>query len=101
LVTASAAWLNAAGLIWLLANGARSAICLPALHAGEAMAEWLHGQARRAWGYGADERLTHADLLAERYRGIRPAFGYPACPDHRPKLALFDLLAQLRPWLNP
>ena len=58
----------------------------------EAMAEWLHGQARRAWGYGADERLTHADLLAERYRGIRPAFGYPACPDHRPKLALFDLL---------
>ena len=58
----------------------------------EAMAEWLHAQARRAWGYGADERLTHGDLLAERYRGIRPAFGYPACPDHRPKRALFELL---------
>ena len=58
----------------------------------EAMAEWLHAQARRAWGYGADERLTHGDLLAERYRGIRPAFGYPACPDHRPKVTLFELL---------
>lgn len=58
----------------------------------EAMAEWLHAQARRAWGYGADERLTHNDLLAERYRGIRPAFGYPSCPDHHPKRALFELL---------
>jgi 5-methyltetrahydrofolate--homocysteine methyltransferase len=58
----------------------------------EAMAEWLHAQARRAWGYGAGERLTHADHLAERYRGIRPAFGYPACPDHRPKRTLFELL---------
>ncbi|HVV88535.1 MAG TPA: methionine synthase [Kofleriaceae bacterium] len=58
----------------------------------EAMAEWLHAQARRAWGYGGDERLTHNDLIAERYRGIRPAFGYPACPDHRPKRTLFELL---------
>ncbi len=58
----------------------------------EAMAEWLHAQARRAWGYGDSERLSQADILHERYRGIRPAFGYPACPDHGPKRALFELL---------
>ena len=58
----------------------------------EAAAEYLHAEARRQWGYGADERLTHEDLLRERYRGIRPAFGYPACPDHSGKLALWELL---------
>ena len=58
----------------------------------EAAAEYLHAEARRRWGYGANERLTHDDLLRERYRGIRPAFGYPACPDHSGKLALWDLL---------
>ena len=58
----------------------------------EAAAEYLHAEARRQWGYGATERLTHEDLLRERYRGIRPAFGYPACPDHSGKLALWDLL---------
>ena len=58
----------------------------------EAAAEYLHAEARRRWGYGAGERLTHEDLLRERYRGIRPAFGYPACPDHSGKLALWDLL---------
>ncbi len=58
----------------------------------EAAAEYLHAEARRRWGYGANERLTHEDLLRERYRGIRPAFGYPACPDHSGKLALWDLL---------
>ncbi len=58
----------------------------------EAAAEYLHAEARRQWGYGADERLSHEDLLRERYRGIRPAFGYPACPDHSGKLALWDLL---------
>jgi 5-methyltetrahydrofolate--homocysteine methyltransferase len=58
----------------------------------EASAEYLHARARREWGYGADERLTAADLIAERYRGIRPAFGYPACPDHSEKRKLFDLL---------
>ena len=47
---------------------------------------------RREWGYGATEVLTHDDLIHERYRGIRPAFGYPACPDHLPKMRLFDLL---------
>ena len=58
----------------------------------EAAAEYLHAEARRQWRYGADERLSHDDLLRERYRGIRPAFGYPACPDHSGKLALWDLL---------
>ena len=58
----------------------------------EAAAEYLHAEARRQWGYGAGEELTHEDLLRERYRGIRPAFGYPACPDHSGKFALWDLL---------
>ena len=58
----------------------------------EAAAEYLHAEARRRWGYGADERLNPDDLLRERYRGIRPAFGYPACPDHSGKFALWDLL---------
>jgi 5-methyltetrahydrofolate--homocysteine methyltransferase len=58
----------------------------------EAFAEMLHERARREWGYGAEERLSRDELVAEAYRGIRPAFGYPACPDHTPKLELFDLL---------
>ena len=58
----------------------------------EAFAEFLHARARRDWGYGAAEQLTSADIVAERYRGIRPAFGYPACPDHSEKRKLFDLL---------
>jgi 5-methyltetrahydrofolate--homocysteine methyltransferase len=58
----------------------------------EAFAEYLHARARRDWGYGAAERLSHEDLVAERYRGIRPAYGYPACPDHSEKRKLFDLL---------
>jgi 5-methyltetrahydrofolate--homocysteine methyltransferase len=58
----------------------------------EAFAEFLHQRARREWGYGADESLELADLIAERYRGIRPAFGYPACPDHSRKRELFELL---------
>jgi 5-methyltetrahydrofolate--homocysteine methyltransferase len=58
----------------------------------EASAEWLHQRARRDWGYGLVEQLTQDDLLSERYRGIRPAFGYPACPDHSEKRLLFDLL---------
>jgi 5-methyltetrahydrofolate--homocysteine methyltransferase len=58
----------------------------------EAFAEYLHARARGDWGYGANERLTSDDLIAERYRGIRPAFGYPACPDHSEKRKLFDLL---------
>ena len=58
----------------------------------EAGAEYLHAQARRDWGYGGDEQLTAEDLVAEKYRGIRPAFGYPACPDHTEKRTLFRLL---------
>ena len=57
----------------------------------EAFAEWLHREVRRAW-YAPDESLAGADLIEERYRGIRPAFGYPACPDHTEKRMLFDLL---------
>jgi 5-methyltetrahydrofolate--homocysteine methyltransferase len=57
----------------------------------EAFAEYLHAQARRDWGY-EKETPSHEDLLAEKYRGIRPAFGYPACPDHSEKFKLFDLL---------
>jgi 5-methyltetrahydrofolate--homocysteine methyltransferase len=58
----------------------------------EASAEWLHARARADWGYGAGEQLSNEDLVAERYRGIRPAFGYPACPDHSEKYKLFELL---------
>jgi 5-methyltetrahydrofolate--homocysteine methyltransferase len=57
----------------------------------EAFAEWLHERARREW-YAPDERFGLADLLRERFRGIRPAFGYPACPDHSEKPKLFRLL---------
>jgi len=58
----------------------------------EAFAEFLHAQARRDWGYGAEESLSPGDLIAERYRGIRPAPGYPSQPDHTEKQTLFDLL---------
>jgi 5-methyltetrahydrofolate--homocysteine methyltransferase len=58
----------------------------------EAFAEYLHRQARIAWGFGRDEDLSNEDLIREKYRGIRPAPGYPACPDHIQKRTLFDLL---------
>jgi 5-methyltetrahydrofolate--homocysteine methyltransferase len=58
----------------------------------EAFAEHLHKQTRIAWGFGRDEQLSHTDLIREKYRGIRPAGGYPACPDHAEKRTLFDLL---------
>ena len=58
----------------------------------EAFAEYLHKQARMEWGFGRDEKLSHVDLLREKYQGIRPAAGYPACPDHAEKRTLFDLL---------
>jgi 5-methyltetrahydrofolate--homocysteine methyltransferase len=58
----------------------------------EAFAEYLHERARRDWGYGRDEQLTKADLIAENYRGIRPAAGYPSCPDHTEKKTLWDLM---------
>ena len=58
----------------------------------EAFAEYLHQQTRIAWGFGRDEQLSHAELIREKYRGIRPAAGYPACPDHAEKGILFELL---------
>ncbi len=59
----------------------------------EAFAERLHQRVRTdLWGYAADETLPNADLIAEKYRGIRPAPGYPACPDHSVKRAMFELL---------
>jgi len=57
----------------------------------EAFAEWLHAEVRRTW-YSPDETLSNEELIGERYRGIRPAFGYPACPDHSEKRKLFQLL---------
>ena len=60
----------------------------------EALAEYMHERVRRElWGYAADELLDNEALIAERYQGIRPAPGYPACPDHTEKRTLFDLLA--------
>ncbi len=58
----------------------------------EAFAEYLHEEARMAWGFGREESLTKEDLIRERYRGIRPAPGYPASPDHVEKRTLFNLL---------
>ena len=59
----------------------------------EAFAEKMHELVRREyWGYAADEALTTDDLIKESYQGIRPAPGYPACPDHTEKTTLFELL---------
>jgi 5-methyltetrahydrofolate--homocysteine methyltransferase len=72
-----------------------NAILLKALadRLAEAFAELMHRRVRREfWGYAADEALSVEDLIAEKYRGIRPAPGYPACPDHTEKGPLFELL---------
>jgi 5-methyltetrahydrofolate--homocysteine methyltransferase len=58
----------------------------------EAFAEYLHKRVRDEWGFGKLEKLTTNDLIHEKYRGIRPAAGYPACPDHTEKAILWDLL---------
>jgi 5-methyltetrahydrofolate--homocysteine methyltransferase len=70
-----------------------SAIAVKALadRLAEAFAEWLHKRVRREW-YAPDEHLSDEDLLKENFRGIRPAFGYPACPDHSEKPQLVELL---------
>jgi 5-methyltetrahydrofolate--homocysteine methyltransferase len=60
----------------------------------EAFAEFLHHKAREDWGFGRSENLSNDDLIAEKYRGIRPAPGYPACPDHTPKRTIWQ-------WLSP
>ncbi len=69
-----------------------SAILVKALadRLAEAFAAWMHRRAREEWGFGADGSAE--DAIAERHRGIRPGFGYPACPDHSEKFLLFDLL---------
>ncbi len=72
-----------------------SAIMFKALadRLAEAFAERLHQRVRKElWGYAPEEALANEDLIAEKYRGIRPAPGYPACPDHRVKAAMFDAL---------
>jgi len=72
-----------------------SSIMLKALadRLAEAFAERLHERVRREfWGYVPDEALDNESLVAEKYRGIRPAPGYPACPEHTEKATLFDLL---------
>jgi 5-methyltetrahydrofolate--homocysteine methyltransferase len=58
----------------------------------EAFAEYLHKRAREEWGFGRNEGLSNEDLIEEKYRGIRPAAGYPACPDHTEKRLLWELL---------
>jgi 5-methyltetrahydrofolate--homocysteine methyltransferase len=72
-----------------------SAIMLKALadRLAEAFAELLHERVRREfWGYAKDEALSNEDMIEEKYRGIRPAPGYPACPEHSEKGPLFELL---------
>lgn len=71
-----------------------SAIMVKALadRFAEALAEKVHQQVRQDWGFGIEEDLSSQDLIRERYRGIRPAPGYPACPDHTEKGTLFELL---------
>jgi 5-methyltetrahydrofolate--homocysteine methyltransferase len=59
----------------------------------EAFAERLHQRVRtELWGYASDEHFSNEELIAEKYRGVRPAPGYPACPDHTVKRAMFELL---------
>ncbi|PIQ25106.1 methionine synthase [bacterium (Candidatus Blackallbacteria) CG17_big_fil_post_rev_8_21_14_2_50_48_46] len=71
-----------------------NAILLKALadRLAEALAEWLHQKVRQEWGYGQSEDLSAEELIQEKYRGIRPAPGYPACPDHTEKRTIFALL---------
>jgi 5-methyltetrahydrofolate--homocysteine methyltransferase len=78
-----------------------SAIAVKAIadRLAEAFAEWLHRRARREW-YAPDEHLSEEDILRENFRGIRPAFGYPACPDHSEKPKLFELLGAERQGLS-
>jgi 5-methyltetrahydrofolate--homocysteine methyltransferase len=76
-------------------NDDYSAIILKALadRMAEALAEWTHREVRtKYWGFAPDEHLGNEDLIAEKWRGIRPAPGYPACPDHTEKATLFKLL---------
>ena len=76
-------------------NDDYSSIMLKAIadRLAEAMAELVHEKVRKEyWGYAKEENLSNEDLIKEKYTGIRPAPGYPACPDHSEKLKLFSLL---------
>lgn len=75
-------------------NDDYSAIMIKALgdRFAEGLAEWLHLKIRKEWGYGDAEDLSLEDIIAEKYRGIRPAPGYPACPDHNEKTKIWKLL---------
>src|SRR4029078_5171108 len=77
-------------------NAAYSAILVKALadRLAEAFAAFLHARSRHEWGI--QEQVSSDDIVAERHRGIRPGFGYPACPDHSEKFKLFDLLEAQR-----
>jgi 5-methyltetrahydrofolate--homocysteine methyltransferase len=90
------AGLGADGLVaeYEAARDDYSAIIVKALadRLAEAFAEFLHARARKDWGYAKDEQLSNDQLIEENYRGIRPAFGYPACPDHTEKGTIFSLL---------
>ncbi|TAN05259.1 MAG: methionine synthase [Rhodanobacteraceae bacterium] len=80
-------------------NDDYSAIILKALadRMAEALAEWMHREVRtKYWGFAPDENLSNTDLIAEKWRGVRPAPGYPACPDHTEKATLFKLLDATR-----
>ena len=61
----------------------------------EALAELMHQKVRNEWGFPDSQSISNSDLIREKYRGIRPAFGYPACPDHSEKKKLFDILDAL------
>jgi 5-methyltetrahydrofolate--homocysteine methyltransferase len=87
--------LEAARTSFASAGDDYSAILLASLadRLAEAFAEWLHAQVRRElWGYAPNEALDNEALIAESYQGIRPAPGYPACPDHTEKRTIFRLL---------
>jgi 5-methyltetrahydrofolate--homocysteine methyltransferase len=58
----------------------------------EAFAELMHQRVRKEWGFPDKQNITNQDLIKEKYRGIRPAFGYPACPNHEEKEKLFEIL---------
>ena len=58
----------------------------------EAFAELMHQRVRKEWGFSDESNITNHDLIKEKYRGIRPAFGYPACPNHEEKIKLFNIL---------
>ena len=75
-------------------NDDYSAIMVKALgdRFAEALAEMIHRKARIIWSFGQDENLSYEDLIREKYTGIRPAPGYPACPDHTEKTLLWELL---------